>query len=204
MPIMVIWQDWEGQDDYSKIVPSLFSQRSKSRILISCTKRLSEGRFRKFHTFKLWRKREFPVLWVSEPWPGNGYGWAPGDQMGPWLLSPPPPRPLLHQEEQDKITLFRFSRIARKVMVGAGSRMLFQNHQPGRKIRKYQAVFECFLTPVCTLLCSSLVSVSLASAPYNVTNLLGLTQFSAIRLDGVVFHWHHRNYIFGRHILQIQ
>ena len=154
MPIMVIWQDWEGQDDYSKIVPSLFSQRSKTRILISCTKRLSEGRFRKFHTFELWRKREIPVLRVSEPWPGNGYGWAPGDQMGPWLLSPPPPRPLLHQEEQDKITLFRFSRIARKVMVGAGSRMLFQNHQPGRKIRKYQAVFECFLTPVCTLLCS--------------------------------------------------
>ena len=119
MPIMVIWQDWEGQDDYSNIVPSLFSQRSKTRIIFSCTKRLSEGRFRKFHTFELWRKREIPVLRVSEPWPGNGYGWAPGDQMGPWLLSPPPPRPLLHQEEQDKITLFRFSRIARKVMVGA-------------------------------------------------------------------------------------
>ena len=56
-----------------------FPKRSKMRIRIL---KLSDGTSRKFPTFvgEQWRKRNF-VLRV--PGLGNGYGWGPGDQVGP-------------------------------------------------------------------------------------------------------------------------
>ena len=96
-PIMVIWQGWDRQDDYSNIEPRLFSQRSKTSILFVKT---FWGEIEKVSH---WRKREIVVLWVYVMGqPGNGYGWGPGDQVGPWLLSPPPPLTLLRQEKRKK------------------------------------------------------------------------------------------------------